>query len=239
MRSVDHHKFAERGYVHLPAAASEDVADDLRSRLWSAMGLSPHDPAGWTRPVVWATDLEDGPGATIMSSRSLRAALDTLLGVDTWQPRRDVGTIPVRFPVFPADDDRGWHIDQNTLGPDGQPATSGRPWTVLLLVLLSTVGEDDAPTRIRVGSHRDTARVLDAEPLDSATASRRLAPASTHRPVVTATGRPGDMYLCHPFLAHAAQEHHGAEPRFMAQTPILLHEPLTPAGSSVMARSVW
>jgi hypothetical protein len=44
--------------------------------------------------------------------------------------------------------------------------------------------------------------------------------ASAHRPVVHATGRPGDVYLCHPFLVHAAQPHHGRRPRFMAQPPL-------------------
>ncbi|GAA4607372.1 hypothetical protein GCM10023195_27880 [Actinoallomurus liliacearum] len=44
--------------------------------------------------------------------------------------------------------------------------------------------------------------------------------ASAHRPLAYATGRPGDVYLCHPFLVHAAQPHHGKRPRFMAQPPL-------------------
>jgi hypothetical protein len=28
-------------------------------------------------------------------------------------------------------------------------------------------------------------------------------------------------HLCHPFLVHAAQPHHGTRPRFMAQPPLL------------------
>ena len=30
-----------------------------------------------------------------------------------------------------------------------------------------------------------------------------------------ATGSPGDVYLCHPFLLHAASPNHGDVPRFM------------------------
>jgi len=30
----------------------------------------------------------------------------------------------------------------------------------------------------------------------------------------------GAVYLCHPFLVHAAQVHHGNTPRFMAQPPL-------------------
>jgi hypothetical protein len=41
-----------------------------------------------------------------------------------------------------------------------------------------------------------------------------------HRTVALATGLPGDVYLCHPFLVHAAQPHHGTRPRFMAQPPL-------------------
>jgi hypothetical protein len=37
---------------------------------------------------------------------------------------------------------------------------------------------------------------------------------------------------------HAADEHRGTTPRFMAQAPIMLTDPLTPASSSPLAR-VW
>ncbi len=35
--------------------------------------------------------------------------------------------------------------------------------------------------------------------------------------VALATGEAGTVYLCHPFLVHAAQIHRGKRPRFMAQ----------------------
>ncbi len=43
---------------------------------------------------------------------------------------------------------------------------------------------------------------------------------------VLATGAAGTVYLCHPFLVHAAQVNRGNQPRFMAQPPLLLTEPL-------------
>ena len=49
---------------------------------------------------------------------------------------------------------------------------------------------------------------------------------TAHLPEVLATGRAGTVYLCHPFLVHSAQPHHGAEPRFMAQPPLLPAGPL-------------
>jgi hypothetical protein len=48
---------------------------------------------------------------------------------------------------------------------------------------------------------------------------------SAHRPVVTATGDAGTVYLCHPFLVHAAQPHGGTRPRFLAQPPLLPIDP--------------
>ena len=48
---------------------------------------------------------------------------------------------------------------------------------------------------------------------------------SAHRPVVTATGDAGTVYLCHPFLVHAAQPHQGKHPRFLAQPPLLPAQP--------------
>jgi hypothetical protein len=41
------------------------------------------------------------------------------------------------------------------------------------------------------------------------------------RPEASATGQAGTVYLCHPFLVHAAQSHRGSRPRFMAQPPLL------------------
>lgn len=42
---------------------------------------------------------------------------------------------------------------------------------------------------------------------------------------VTATGAAGTVYLCHPFLAHAAQINRGSQPRFMAQPPLQALKP--------------
>jgi len=77
---------------------------------------------------------------------------------------------------------------------------------------------------LRVGSHLDVPPVL--EPYGEPGASflelgPKVEKASAHRPLALATGSPGDGYLCHPFLVHVAQPHHGTRPRFMAQPPLL------------------
>jgi hypothetical protein len=50
--------------------------------------------------------------------------------------------------------------------------------------------------------------------------------ATSSCPEVSAVGEAGTVYLCHPFLVHAAQINRGTQPRFMAQPPLLPAEPL-------------
>lgn len=230
-------QFTRDGFVKLTRVVDVEVADAARELLWERIGLSPDGP--WTEPVVWTNDFTNaGPFGRLTSSPVLIEALDQLCGPGGWVRRFVLGNIPVRFPVLPAADDRGWHIDANTPVDDGTWAVTGRPHTMLLLTLLPEVGPDDAPTRIRVGSHRDAAAVLGPEPVEFTASGPLLDRASADRPVATATGQAGDMYLVHPFTVHAADEHRGTRPRFMAQTPIMLTEPLSPDRSGPLV-SAW
>jgi hypothetical protein len=93
-----------------------------------------------------------------------------------------------------------------------------------LLMFFSDVGENDAPTRIRVGAHLDMARVL--EPVgETGMSQMNLEHMGAGRPKALAARGAGTVYLCHPFLVHAAQRHLGSTPRFMAQPPLGLAEP--------------
>lgn len=223
---VDVEAFRTDGFVKVEQAAPRAAADAARALLWRQLGVSPDDPASWTQPVMWASDLTgSGPFGELARSRRLAEALDAVCGAGGWLPRGSLGNIPVRFPVSPPAEDRGWHIDLNTPLPDGSWVVTGRPHTMLLLTLLSEVTIDDAPTRIRAGSHQDVAAVLGDEPLDAVSAGRLVDAASADRPVTHATGSPGDMYLVHPLTVHAADEHRGRTPRFMAQAPVLLANP--------------
>jgi hypothetical protein len=236
---LDAHGFAENGVLKIDEAAPREVADAAREVLWRQIGLSPDQPESWTKPVVWAADMTgEGPFGALARSRRLADALDTVCGPGGWQPRGALGNVPVRFPVQPGADDRGWHIDNNTPRPDGTWAVSGRPQTLVLLTLLSEVGTDDAPTRIRIGSHRDAAALLDEQLIEAHECGPMVDAASAGRDVTLATGIPGDMYVMHPFTVHAADEHRGRNPRFMAQAPVLLAAPLTPQTGSMLA-SAW
>jgi ectoine hydroxylase-related dioxygenase (phytanoyl-CoA dioxygenase family) len=138
-----------------------------------------------------------------------------------------MGTFVVRFPADKNAADEGWHIDVSFGdSPDfmewrANVMSKGR--ALLMLFLFSDVGEADGPTRIRVGSHRDIARMLapaGAPGLSLRELVARL-PETEHRDEVLATGPAGTVYLCHPFLVHAAQRNRGIRPRFLAQPPLL------------------
>ncbi|KWX66468.1 phytanoyl-CoA dioxygenase family protein [Mycobacterium sp. NAZ190054] len=220
---VDVEAFAADGFVKLDGAAPRELADAARALLWRRLPAAPEDPSTWSEPVLWTADLTgEAPFGEIARNPALAEALDQICGDGGWVPRGALGNIPVRFPVTPAADDRGWHIDLNTALPDGSWVITNRPQTLLVLTLLSEVTDRDAPTRIRVGSHRDAAAVLGDEPLDAVTAGALVDAASADRPVRHATGQPGDMYVLHPLTVHAADEHRGTTPRFMAQGPVFL-----------------
>ncbi|MEO8758087.1 MAG: hypothetical protein ABI398_10110 [Devosia sp.] len=89
-----------------------------------------------------------------------------------------------------------------------------------MLFLFSDVDDDDAPTKIRKGSHSDIARQLLPRgdrglTLQELAADGFGSTASCEEAL--ATGQTGTVYLCHPFLVHSAQPHRGSRPRFMAQ----------------------
>ncbi|MFA5707401.1 mitomycin antibiotics/polyketide fumonisin biosynthesis protein [Mycolicibacterium sp.] len=236
---ADVEEFIRAGFVKVEQAAPREVADEARDLLWQQIGLSPDEPDRWAQPVVWTADLTGaGPFGQLSASDRLGGALDEICGPGGWEPRGSLGNIPVRFPGRSAADDRGWHVDLNTPLPDGSWAVSGRPQTVLLLTLLSNVGPDDAPTRIRVGSHRDVAKVLGDDLMGPVAAGGLVDRASTGRSVAHATGQAGDMYLVHPFTVHAADEHRGRTPRFMSQAPVALTAPLAPTTPSALA-AAW
>ncbi len=228
-------RFIEDGFVRVDGAFSPELAAACRDLVWAHAGCSPTDPSSWTAPVVRLGYQEGGPFEQAVNTPRLRAAFDALIGAGRWMPRTNLGTFVIRFPTDTPPDDDGWHIDSGF--PPADPGQFGDPfqWRVsvnsrgralLMLFLFTDTTAADAPTRLRVGSHRDVARILSPRGRAGLTLtdiSRLAADATTDHPVALATGRAGDVYLCHPFLLHAAQAHHGTQPRIIAQPP--LHPP--------------
>ncbi|MDB6036976.1 MAG: phytanoyl-CoA dioxygenase [Verrucomicrobiales bacterium] len=227
-------QFVEHGFVRLDGAFPRDLAERARGILWKNTGCDPADRSTWTKPVVWLGEHHEEPFRQAVNTPRLRAAFDELVGNGRWLPREGLGTFPVRFPSTEDTGDTGWHVDASFPGEDSEPGNfltwrvnvNSRGRLLLMLFLFSDVGERDAPTRIRVGSHLHIARLL--EPAGEA--GMRITSidfeATRSCPEITAVGEAGTVYLCHPFLVHAAQINRGNQARFMAQPPLLPAEPI-------------
>lgn len=241
-------QFVHDGFIRVDHAFSTDTARAAREILWKDTGCDPHDRSTWTKPVIRLGWYTQEPFIQAANSPALYKIFDQLAGEGRWAPCRAMGAFPVRFPSSHDPGDTGWHVDAGFPGAD---ANNFMEWRInarsrgralLMLFLFSDVSEHDAPTRIRIGSHADVARLLKPEGeagLSFIALAGKLGEPSERKEAL-ATGAAGTVYLCHPFLVHAAQPHRGTEPRFMAQPPLPLKgelnlekEPLTPIERAV------
>jgi hypothetical protein len=216
LADADIERFVEDGFVAVRGAFSRDLAERTVELL--SPGLDPTSDApvqrlyGSAHPDVVAT----------ANTAALTEAFDQLVGPGRWLPKVGVGTFPVRFPSEVDPGDAGWHVD-GSFERDGSywlnHRSDGR--ALLLLLLYSDVGDDDAPTLIRVGSHRMVAEALEPfghQGLSFMDLAVRMDLSNLAGDVVRATGRAGDVFLCHPFLVHSASwPHRGTSPRWIAQ----------------------
>ena len=230
-------QFIDDGFVKIERAFPREVADEGRAILWRDTGCDEADATTWTKPVIRLGTYGQEPFSRAANAPVLHQAFDQLAGTGRWRPRSDLGTFPIRFPSRDDPGDAGWHVD-SSFPPDSGETTDYVDWRInvsskgralLMLFLFSDVGEMDAPTRIRAGSHIDVARIL-ARAGEYGLSLRELVVAegfaeTAARREVLATGDAGTVYLCHPFLVHAAQQHRGSRPRFLAQPPLLPAEP--------------
>jgi hypothetical protein len=231
---VDIEQFERDGYLVVPGAVPADVVAACRAEIddgLRARGVDPADASTWTDPVVRIWCPETPPFAAAGSQPVLWDLYDRLLGAGTWWRRMGVGgSVPVRFPHPDDPGDAGWHID-------GSFEHEGAYWVnvrsanrgLLALFLFSDVGEDDAPTELKVGSHVDIPPVLATFGDDGArfdVAAAAFPKSVFSRPSALATGSAGDVFVCHPFLVHRATwPHRGRSPRVMAQPGVALLEP--------------
>ena len=126
-----------------------------------ADGKDPGDPASWTEPVVRLVPSERGPFRDAINTHRLHLAFDQLVGKGRWLARPDCGLFVVRFPVATPPGDTGWHVDASYRVDDAYRVNLwSRDRALLMLPLFSDIGDDDAPTRLRVGSHLDVPPIL-------------------------------------------------------------------------------
>ena len=221
--------FIADGFVRIDNAFSEETAAACRDILWKAAGVDPDDPKTWTRPVIRLGGFADAPFRAAANAPVLTAAYDQLVGTGRWVAPGGLGTFPIRFPSPDDPGDTGWHVDASIAGDDPNDFFSVRVNLVsqgralLMLFLFTETGELDAPTRIRVGSHKAFARHIAGKGERGVSLRELIAENydwAAGLPEVLATGGPGTVYLCHPFLIHSAQPHRGSRPRIMAQPPL-------------------
>lgn len=222
--------FIDNGFLCVRGAFSREVAARGCEVLWPMAGVEPETPATWTKPVVRIAGSAAEPFVEAVSGKRLLSIQDELVGAGRWLPRRGLGTFPIRFPHVDDPGDAGWHVDGGYLPPGADTYwlnLESRGRALLMLFLFTDVGFEDAPTRIKVGSHLDVPRFLQPAGeagmsfMDLCTTMNAAGQLdSPSRAVAYATGMAGDVYLCHPFLVHAAQRHRGSSPRIIAQPPL-------------------
>ena len=242
--------FVRDGLVKIEGAFSRETAAACREILWRDLGLSPDRPEQWKEPVMRLGMYADAPFLEALGSARLRGAIDQLAGVGRWMAPAALGAMVVRFPAGAPWDD-GWHVD-GSFPPDDEPPTvdyfrwrvnfRSRMRSMLMLFLLSDCGPDDAPTRVRVGSHMPMARQLKAHGeagISLADLAREGFASSEHCEEALATGEAGTVWLLHPFTVHAAQAHCAKEPRFLAQPGLgWRDEPDVANGASPVERAI-
>ena len=157
---------------------------------------------------------EGGPFAEAGTGPPLWEAFDQLIGPGRWWRRAGVGgTIPVRFPSLADPGDAGWHIEASyergraagrstsTPAPAGcWRCTCSATWTTTARRPGSVPGRTWTPPACwpRPGKTG----------CPGSEAASAAAAASAARPTALATGEAGDVFLCHPFLVHAASWPH-------------------------------
>ena len=221
--------FINNGFLKIENAFPVELADECRALLWEATKCDPGDPGTWTEPVIRITEMSAPPFREAANTPLLYKCFDLLVGAGNWLPRKTLGSFPIRFPSAQPAPDSGWHVDASY---PGEVADNYLEWRIniysrgralLMLFLFSDVDEQDAPTVVRVRSHIDVAKLL-APAGEKGLSFTELAAQIDQLPqhnMVLATGKAGTVYLCHPFIVHAAQDHRGSTPKFMAQPPLL------------------
>lgn len=226
-------QFITEGFLRIDNAFPASLADRVVDILWKDIPFERTRPETWTEPVVRLGMYADASFVESLNKPLLHRAYDQLVGADNWLPVRSVGTFPVRFPSSIPASDTGKHVDVSFPGSDPsdyfswRSNLSSRGRGLLILALYSDVSGLDAPTVIYPGSHADLARLLSGHGEEGMSfteiaASLGMLP---ERPSATATGERGTVYLCHPFLVHAAQTQQGGNPRFIAQPPLRTKNP--------------
>jgi hypothetical protein len=165
LRQDEIDRFVADGFVAVRGAIPPDVIRACQDVIWAELatgGVRRDDPATWSKPVIRIITPGGGPFVAAGTTGPVGEACDQLLGPGRWIRHPGVGgTIPARFPSLDDPGDAGWHIEGSYADHRGQRVSlRSRGRGLLALYLFTDVGPDDAPTRIRPGSHLDVPAIL-------------------------------------------------------------------------------
>ena len=244
MKSIEH--FHEHGWTRLPQAIAPEATAAMREAVWHVLadgGIYRDEPATWTaeRPTHLQR-FKDHPVFRAVGSRSVLAAIDTILAGQVYEMPKNWGAL---FVAFPSKDKwgipvSGWHADAKYTG------ALMPPHGVKTLALFGDVAPRCGGTQIVSGSHRlvhrwfkenppppgarstDMRKLLQSHPYirdlhTNGDPDERIArfmgrgEFSNEIPlqVVECTGSAGDVILLHPLTLHVAAPNAGHAPRFM------------------------
>jgi hypothetical protein len=211
---IDIDAFVDDGYVVLRGAVPAELCALIRGRF------DVPDAVGWHLDQRRVADL---PLLADALTDPVRSAFDALIGAGRWT-LPGIWGFPWRLPGPVVSQ---WHIDgdwfHHHLHSNEQVLTP--------IFLWHDVGDHDGPTLLAPGSHRAVARILAAHEPDGIPADRILEVISTAIPTVdrpvAATGSAGDVWICHPWLAHAINPVAPAAPRLISNVCVHGREPLS------------
>ncbi len=241
--------FVDDGFVVRRGAVPREIIDACRPAIdagMSASGVDLDDEATWDGPIVRFECPNETSFGEAAAQPGLWEVYDQLIGTGRWNRHRVMtGTVIARFPHADAPFDTGWHIDGSfDIDDDWWVNVRSRQRGLLCFFLLTDVGPDDSPTEVKVGSHLDVPAMLDPYG-DTGTSYQTIAhslPRSTlERPSVFATGRAGDVMVCHPFLVHRVTWPSAlTRPRLVAQVAVKMQGavPLDTSAASPVERAI-
>jgi hypothetical protein len=250
---VDLDAFVRDGYAAVRGAVDAGTVAACRDLIWAALerrGVRRDNPGGWPPLVQGMDDLAGEPLLAAYLAPRLTAAYDELIGPGRWERSvrsADIGeSVVVRFPAEDERANAGYHIEGSYAAPDGSSAywvnIRSRNRGLLVLILFTDLGRHDAPTRLLCGSHLAVPRFLAPYGEAGTDADAEFwRPSTLCMTVAHATGKAGDVFLCHPFMVHTATwPHRGAGPRMIAQPAVSAPDGFVLDGSdpSPVARAI-
>jgi hypothetical protein len=227
--SFDVETFVQDGFIVVRGAIPSSATAAVLEHLESAGGFLGADP--WQ---IEQRSVYDMPILVDVVTEAVRSAFDAVAGVGQWHLAADWG-FPCRFPGAM---DPLWHIDGDWFT---HHVWSGEQ-VVTPIFLWHDVGSEDAPTLLARGSHGQVARLLASHEPDGIPGDRIVSivhETITVEDAVPATGTAGDVYICHPFLAHSFNPIGPRKRRVISnvsvhgRSPIDIRSPETPVARAV------